>query len=249
MDNQQIKLVKASFAKVAPISDLAAGLFYQKLFELDPDLRNLFPANIDSQKKKLMAALGLAVKELDAPNRLLPVIQKLGIRHIDYGVEEYRFDTVGEALLWTLAEGLGDAFTPEVESAWAEGYDTLATVMKQAASEEMSRRLGASVTVNGAGGKAMDRQEILSELSELNLEIEKIAKVAQQIDSISNQTRMLALNATIEAARAGDAGRGFSVVATEVKALSAQTEEATGHVRKALTSIQKRCKKLAALCE
>lgn len=256
MQNDQIATVRESFAKVVPIADVAAELFYQRLFELDPNLRPLFKDDISEQKQKLMAALGLAVKELDNPDRLLPVIQDLGIRHIDYGVEDQHYDTVGAALLWTLDQGLGDAFTTEVETAWTEAYGTLASVMKAAAGEERARRERVKrktdvaqqpLETEPAAESAFDREILLTEVSELSREIDQIASVAEQIDMIAKQTKMLSLNATIEAARAGDAGKGFAVVASEVKMLSNQTEDATRRVRDALASIRSRFEKLSAI--
>jgi len=117
---RQITVVQESFAAVAPIAADAADLFYQRLFTLDPSLRPLFPDDLEEQKRKLMQMLGLAVKGLNQPERLVPVLEDLGRRHGTYGVKDEHYDVVGEALLWTLAKGLGDAFTPEVEEAWLE---------------------------------------------------------------------------------------------------------------------------------
>ena len=134
MNEQQIKLVQESFAKVAPIAETAANLFYGKLFELDPSLRTLFKGDMQEQGAKLMKMIGMAVNSLNNLDALVPVVQDLGVRHVDYGVEDAHYDTVGAALLWTLGQGLGEAFTTEVEAAWTETYTVLATVMKDAAS-------------------------------------------------------------------------------------------------------------------
>src|SRR5215510_3863080 len=107
--NQQIKLVQDSFKQVAPIAETAAQLFYARLFELDPDLESLFKGNLTEQGRKLMQMLGLAVKSLDRMEQLLPVVRSLGTRHLIYGVREKDYDTVGQALLWTLRQGLGEA--------------------------------------------------------------------------------------------------------------------------------------------
>ena len=85
------------------------------------------------QKKKLMQTLGYAVAGLDNLDEIVPAVQDLGKRHVDYRVKPEHYDTVGAALLWTLGQGLGEEFTPEVEAAWTEVYTTLATVMKEAA--------------------------------------------------------------------------------------------------------------------
>ncbi|MBL8523636.1 MAG: hemin receptor [Betaproteobacteria bacterium] len=135
MTPQHIALVRSSFAEVSPIADSAAKLFYSRLFELDPGLRRLFKSNIEAQGSKLMNMITAAVCLLDQPEKLMPVVRNLGQRHTAYGVEDHHYETVGAALLWTLEKGLGAAFTPEVENAWAAVYGTLAMTMKEAASE------------------------------------------------------------------------------------------------------------------
>jgi hemoglobin-like flavoprotein len=129
----QKALVQTSFASIAGIADDAAVLFYQRLFELDPSLRPLFRGDMAEQRKKLMQMLTAAVKGLDRLDQLVPVVEDLGRRHARYGVEDRHYDTVGDALLWTLSMGLGRDFTPEVEAAWAAVYGLLATTMKNAA--------------------------------------------------------------------------------------------------------------------
>ncbi|HKE58387.1 MAG TPA: globin family protein [Pyrinomonadaceae bacterium] len=130
MTKQQIKLVQDSFKQVAPIAETAAQLFYARLFELDPDLELLFKGNLSEQGRKLMQMLALAVSSLDRMEQLLPVVRSLGSRHVAYGVRDKDYGTVGQALLWTLQKGLGDAFTPDVEAAWSNVYATLASAMQ-----------------------------------------------------------------------------------------------------------------------
>jgi len=131
----QKTLVQDSFAAITPIADDAAVLFYQRLFELDPSLKSLFRSDMTDQRKKLMQMLTAAVKGLDRLDQLVPVVQDLGKRHVVYGVADRHYDTVGEALLWTLEMGLGRAFTPEVKEAWTAVYGLLATTMREAARE------------------------------------------------------------------------------------------------------------------
>ena len=129
----QKELVQQSWEKVKPIADTAAGLFYGKLFELDPDLKPMF-ANSDmkEQGKKLIQMIGAAVKGLNTLGELVPTVQALGKRHVGYGVKASHYDTVGAALLDTLEKGLGDDFTADTKEAWTITYTTLATVMKEA---------------------------------------------------------------------------------------------------------------------
>jgi hemoglobin-like flavoprotein len=129
----QKSLVQKTFALVVPIADDAAALFYGRLFELDPGLRALFKVDMREQGRKLMQMIGLAVSKLDALDELVPVVEALGRRHAGYGVKESDYDTVGSALLWTLEQGLGPAFTPDVKAAWAAVYQVLASTMRTAA--------------------------------------------------------------------------------------------------------------------
>ena len=131
----QRKLVQSTFAAIVPIADDAAMLFYQRLFEIAPELRSMFRGDMTEQRKKLMQMLTAAVKGLDRLEQLVPVVEDLGRRHAGYGVEDRHYDTVGEALLWTLEMGLGAAFTADVKEAWATVYGVLVTTMKNAARE------------------------------------------------------------------------------------------------------------------
>ena len=135
MTPDQIKLVQESFARVAPIADQAADLFYDRLFEIAPDVRSLFPDDMAAQKRKLMQTLSTAVGSLHRVEEVLPALEDLGRRHVGYGTKPGHYDTVGEALIWTLGQGLGEAFTPAVEEAWTKTYTMIAEVMKSAASE------------------------------------------------------------------------------------------------------------------
>jgi hemoglobin-like flavoprotein len=131
----QIALVQNSFAVVAPIADDAAVLFYRRLFEIDPTLQAMFRGDMADQRRKLMQMLSAAVKGLNHIERLIPVVEDLGRRHAGYGVEEHHYDTVGNALLWTLEKGLGTAFTPDVRDAWTTVYGLLASTMARAAAK------------------------------------------------------------------------------------------------------------------
>lgn len=127
---RQKQLVQQSFAKVEPISDQAADIFYTKLFEYDPSLRSLFKKPMSEQGKVLMATLKVAVKSLDDIDGLVGVLQKLAERHVGYGVTVDDYTPVGNALLYTLKTGLGNDFTPETRAAWIEVYRTIAEVMR-----------------------------------------------------------------------------------------------------------------------
>ena len=126
------EIVQRTFAKLVPIADQAAALFYGRLFEMDPSLRPLFKTDLRVQGQKLMTMIAFCVKGLDALDDLVPAVQGLGRRHAGYGVTDAHYETVGGALLWTLDKGLGAEFTPEVKAAWTSVYTLLASTMKAA---------------------------------------------------------------------------------------------------------------------
>lgn len=136
MTPSQIEQVETSFRLVAPIAEPAAKLFYDTLFRMDPALKPLFAgADLAAQGRKLMAAIGFVVGSLRRPEAMLPAVRELGRRHGGYGVRPGHYATVGAALLSTLEEGLGEAFTPATREAWAAAYGLLAEVMIAAAEE------------------------------------------------------------------------------------------------------------------
>jgi len=129
MNPPQVKLVQDSFAKVVPISDQAAVIFYNRLFEIAPAVKAMFPADLKEQRKKLMAALAIVVDGLSKLETILPAASALAKRHIAYGARPEHYAVVGSALLWTLEKGLGESWTPEVASAWAAAYGALSDFM------------------------------------------------------------------------------------------------------------------------
>lgn len=133
LTDQQIQLVTDSWQKVVPISETAADLFYTRLFELDPSLQSLFSGDMKIQGERLMNMINIAVNALNRIEDVVPAIQAMGRRHKDYRVEPAHYDTVAQALLWTLGQGLGPAFTPEVKDAWTQVYGILANTMIDAA--------------------------------------------------------------------------------------------------------------------
>jgi len=133
--------IRRSWKLVIPIAATAADLFYKRLFELKPDYRGLFPEDMAGQKSKLVRMLAFVVKSLDYPESawreevsesedLLLVLLALGRRHQAlYRVPREAYGSVGEALLWTLDYGLGEAFTPAVRAAWTSVYKAVSTTM------------------------------------------------------------------------------------------------------------------------
>ena len=136
MTPEQVQHVRNSFAKVAGMQAQAGAMFYRRLFELEPSLRPLFKGDMTAQGARLMAALRKVVGALDQLERVLPAFRVLGRRHAAYGVRPEHYATVGEALIWTLEQGLGGAFTRETRRAWIDAYAGLAWPMIAAAEED-----------------------------------------------------------------------------------------------------------------
>jgi hemoglobin-like flavoprotein len=136
MTPRQIDLIRASWSAVEPISDAAARLFYDRLFESDPAIKRLFAkTDMQAQRGILMQTLALLVSSLDDFERVVPVLEALGRVHAGYGVRERHYDTVEAALLWALDRGLGGAFDDETADAWATAYSAVASVMIEAAAD------------------------------------------------------------------------------------------------------------------
>ena len=129
MTSDEIDLVQSTFEKVRPISQVAAGLFYDRLFEIAPEVKPLFKGDMAEQGRKLMATLAVVVGSLHSLSTILPAVSALAKKHVEYGVKPSHYASVGAALLWTLERGLGTAWTPEAAKAWTNAYTTLSNFM------------------------------------------------------------------------------------------------------------------------
>ena len=174
LTDRQRALVRETWALVVPIAPTASALFYGRLFDLDPSLRQLFAhADMDAQGRKLVQMLSAAVAHLDRLDALAPAVEGLGRRHAGYGVRDADYAAVGDALLWTLERGLGAAFTAEARAAWVTTYGLLAAIMRSAVAGAPARRpartrrrapaapiaarpLDSSATVAGSGTDATE---------------------------------------------------------------------------------------------
>jgi hemoglobin-like flavoprotein len=134
LTQEEIRLVQADWKLVVSNGLTAANLFYERLFDLAPKLRGVFPADLAEQKGKLIRMIGVAVNGLDDLGAIVPAVQDLGRRHVGYGVKPEHYATVGAALLWTLKGGLGESFDSAHEEAWGKVYQVLANTMQTAPS-------------------------------------------------------------------------------------------------------------------
>jgi hemoglobin-like flavoprotein len=139
MTPTQVLAVQRSFSLVVPIKEQAAAMFYARLFEIDPSLKPLFRGNIKDQERKLISALAVAITGLARPDSIISTVEGMGAKHLDYGVTDHDYETVANALLWTLEKGLGPEFTPDVKEAWVAAYTFLADIMKRGAKSVSGR--------------------------------------------------------------------------------------------------------------
>lgn len=136
MTHDQIQLIRHSFAEISRHQEVAALVFYRRLFEVDPSLRALFKDDIQEQAKKLTDMLAALVAMLENVPTLLAELRAMGLRHAGYGVRDEHYATVGAALLDMLAVTLDRQFTPEVRAAWTALYGAVEETMKEGARAE-----------------------------------------------------------------------------------------------------------------
>ena len=126
---EQVRLVQASFTPLLPMAEAIGEMLYSRIFELAPEARDLFEDDIRPQVKRLMAAVKVAIDGLSRVDEVAPFLVRLGAQHARYDVRPEHFTVGGEALLWTLEQGLGDSFTAELRDAWAAAWDVVAGAM------------------------------------------------------------------------------------------------------------------------
>ncbi|MBO9700766.1 MAG: hypothetical protein J7604_11200 [Sporocytophaga sp.] len=130
INNIQISLVKKSWESAYKIQDVAGPLFYNRLFEIAPEVRRMFAhTNVQEQSKKLFQMLNYIIRKIDDLDVLIDEVAALAGRHVKYGVKEHHYQIVGEALLWTLEKGLGDLWTSETKDSWIKTYAILSSAM------------------------------------------------------------------------------------------------------------------------
>lgn len=104
-------------------------MFYDRLFQTAPELRPMFKTSIESQARKFIDTLSLAIGLLLHEQFLTRTLAGLGQRHTAYGARPEHYALVGEAMIWTIEQALGDACTPEIRDAWIVLYDKAASIM------------------------------------------------------------------------------------------------------------------------
>jgi len=129
----QIDLIRDSFHRLKPDVETASGLFYERLFEIAPELREMFRSDMAGQGMRFMSTLGVIVQHLDDPKALRPYLERLAQGHAAYGVKPEHFHPMGQALIRTMRETMGENFPAGADAAWEAAYDHLAREMVQLA--------------------------------------------------------------------------------------------------------------------
>ena len=189
MNAEQIALVQNSFEKVRPIAATAAELFYGRLFEIDPATKHLFKEDMIEQGRKLMTTIEIIAKGLSVPEVILPAVKQLAERHVGYGVKDEHYASVGAALIWTLEQGLGEDFTPDVKEAWTEAYTFLADVMKEA-----SHAVGLDPVMVTLQAQIQAQNEQLKAQQQQIDSTNQLVKEVHQLQTLLQQTGIFAQN-------------------------------------------------------
>lgn len=134
VNEEQKQLIRDTYVSVARRDYSTGEIFYQRLFEIAPEVVALFPNDMVDMRRKFIHMIGLIIAELDNTETMTTLIQQLGKRHVGYGVKPAHYDQMGEAFIWALAQVLEDKFTPAVRAAWEALYDTIAVVAIHAGS-------------------------------------------------------------------------------------------------------------------
>lgn len=132
MNPEAVRLIRVSWHQISSRRELTAVMFYGRLFELEPSLREWFrDTDFHGQRTKFIAMLELLVRFADQPDDLIREAAQLGRRHAMLNLGSRHYDVVGEALLWTLERSLGMDFTPATRAGWTELYALVASVMRR----------------------------------------------------------------------------------------------------------------------
>lgn len=140
MTSTQIQLVQQSWEKIKPQGQLAAELFYQKLFETAPQVRHLFKQDISEHAGKLASMLTYVVSRLDKLDTVIDDVRKLAIRHNQYGAKPEHYAVVGQCLIATLEVGFNKEWNDELKEAWVTAYGILSDAMIEAQQNAIEQR-------------------------------------------------------------------------------------------------------------
>ena len=136
MTPKQADLIRRSFDAIWPVRRKIASRFYCRFFELAPDAQRLFPSDMERQHLKLMDMIAAIVGALDKRELFQSIISHSGRQHAGFGVNPSHFVAFGDALIWSLEQQFGAAFTTDLRSAWTALYDAVRTEMIRSAARD-----------------------------------------------------------------------------------------------------------------
>jgi hemoglobin-like flavoprotein len=137
----ELNTLEMSFDLIAPRGEELVDVFYRRLFETAPAVEPLFAhTDLRKQKSMLLATLVLLRKSLRDLDAITPKLRQLGARHVAYGALPEHYPVVAEVMLASMAEIAGEAWTPEIEAAWASALGLVATAMLEGAEEAQAER-------------------------------------------------------------------------------------------------------------
>ncbi len=133
LTDEQKQLIRDSYVTIARREYSTGEMFYERLFEIAPEFRSLFPNEMKAMRLKFIQAIGSVVNALELNEDVRPGVEELGQRHLGYGVKQEHYQKFGEAFIWAVGQVLGDKFTPEVKAAWEALYHILADMIFRSA--------------------------------------------------------------------------------------------------------------------
>lgn len=133
LEEAEIELLRESLVFLQERKDLAAAVFYENLFEIDPDLRPMFDDDLTEQSNKALFAFGAVVAQIHDIDACREMTRGLAIRHVTYGVVPDHYPKVGAAVLATVSMVMGDAMTPRIAVVWQKAYDAVSEAMIETA--------------------------------------------------------------------------------------------------------------------
>jgi hemoglobin-like flavoprotein len=145
------QLIESNLAVVTEVAPDVVARFYAKLFERHPHLQRLFGRRSQGEQERMLTEAILAVVgHMEDAAWLKGVLRPLGAKHVGYGVTEGMYPLVADALVDTLREASGPAWSPEVEQAWSGALGAVAGEMIAGAREAESQRAGQTLRVGAA---------------------------------------------------------------------------------------------------
>lgn len=132
-DSARLERIESSFNLLKPKATALVDTFYDLLFAQFPQVRGMFPADLDGQKGKLVGALAFVVANVRNPDALAKTLREMGARHVKYGTREEHYPIVRDVMLQAMARTAGSDWNQTLEQDWAWALNTVAALMIEGA--------------------------------------------------------------------------------------------------------------------